>query len=324
MVLVAGKMYRPTDVTVDIATNSVYVVEQFNHRISKWDYTDTNYDFTLDASWGSNSDGTSGVGGPIGDGGSTDNSLYRPTGIIFDVTNGLLYVTDTFHNRVRVLTASTGLFTTSLGTGGFSTSVAEFYHPAGIAIDLDDDIVFIADELNHRVARYINDSTTLLFDKIIDDPSTMSFLSFVRPHGIVFDVTAEEFNIGDSLRSIISVYDTDGGVAGQFGTPGSTIDNVNLFYPGSGTGILTGATGPGTIFADTRNSALKELDEEDIILTTGISAGTGNGQLYYPESANSFTDTANYVLAANTLNNRVEAYSNVANALTFQANFGSP
>ncbi len=325
MPLVAGKMYRPTDVAFDTATNSVFVVEQFNHRISKWDYTDTNYDFTLDASWGSNSDGTSGVGGPIGDGGSSDNSLYRPTGIAFDVTNDLLYVTDTFHNRVRVLTASTGLFTTSLGTGGFSTSVAEFYRPAGIAIDAADAVVFIADELNHRVARYTTNGTTLVFDKIIDDPSTMSFLSFVRPHGIVYDVTADEFNIGDSPRGIISIYDTAANVAGQFGTPGTAPANVNLFYPGSGTGILTGSLGPGTIIADTRNSALKELDEEVIKLTTGISAGTGNGQLYYPESAVSFVDAAtNYVLAANTLNNRVEAYSNVANALTFQANFGSP
>ena len=50
MVLLAGKMYRPTDVTVDIFTNSLFVVEQFNHRISKWDYTPGQYDFILDAS----------------------------------------------------------------------------------------------------------------------------------------------------------------------------------------------------------------------------------------------------------------------------------
>ena len=88
MVLVAEKMYRPTDVAVDVATNSVYVVEQFNHRISKWDYTDMNYDFTLDASWGSNSDGTSGEGAPIGGAvaastrsscGTTSWSVVRPT-----------------------------------------------------------------------------------------------------------------------------------------------------------------------------------------------------------------------------------------------------
>ena len=131
MVLVAGKMYRPTDVTVDIATNSVYVVEQFNHRISKWDYTDNDFDFTLDASWGSNGDGTSGQGGPIGDGGSTDNSLYRPSGIAFDGTR--LVVTDTFHNRLRTLAIADGAFIDSVGQGGRGDN--DFYHPAGIAVN---------------------------------------------------------------------------------------------------------------------------------------------------------------------------------------------
>ena len=65
---------------------------------------------------------------------------------------------------------------------------------------------------------------------------------------------------------------------------------------------------------------------DTIANTTGTTAGTGDGDLYYPESVNSFVDntTFNYVLAANTLNNRVEAFSNAAAVLTFQANFGSP
>lgn len=322
MVLVAGKMYRPTDVAFDTSTNTVFVVEQFNHRISKWDYTDTNYDFTLDASWGSNSDGTSGEGGPIGDGGSTDNSLYRPSGIVFDATNTLLYVTDTFHNRVRVMTPSTGAFTTSLGTGGFDTD--EFYHPAGIAINVGtDDTVVIADELNHRAVKYTANGTTLVSPAVLADPSVTTGLSFVRPHGVVYDETATEFNVGDSLRGLISSYNVSGTFQNQYGTPGSTPDNVNLFYPASGHGLLTGTTV--TVFADTRNNALKTMNNETIALTTGTTAGTGDGNLYWPESASSFVDAAtNYVLAANTYNNRVESYSSTGSALTFQANFGSP
>jgi len=67
------------------------------------------------------------------------------------------------------------------------------------------------------------------------------------------------------------------------------------------------------------------VETAEKIIIAGTTPGTGDGQLYYPESVNSFLDAAtNYVLATNTLNNRVEAYSNTATALTFQANFGSP
>lgn len=332
--LAPGKMYRPSDVASNIAGDTVYVVEQFNHRISKWDYTPGMYSFTLDASWGSNSDGTSGEGAPIGNGGPTDNALYRPTGIAFDSTNSRLYVTDTFHNRVRVINSSTGAFVSSFGTGGFGTS--DFYRPAGIAINgSTGTTLVIADELNIRAVKYDVNGGAPNNPVVLPDPSAtmvLTDLSFVRPHGVVFDVTAVEFNIGDSLRSRISSYNVAGAFQGQYGTPGPTANNVNLFYPGSGEGLLDGTAT--TVFADTRNNALKTMNNETIAITTGTvvsniisgSPGTANGQLYYPESSAAFTDTATYVLAANTLNNRVETFSSAVAVLTAESpfNFGKP
>ncbi len=321
MVLDAGKMYRPTDVAFGGA-GVIFVVEQFNHRVSKWTYTQPSYTFTLDGTWGSNSDGTSGEGGPIGDGGSTDNALYRPSGIAFDTTNNRLYVTDTFHNRVRVINSTDGEFVESFGVGGSDTD--EFYHPAGIAINGSaGTTLIIADELNRRAVKYDVNSGSPNNPLVLTDPSVTTGLSFVRPHSVVYDITATEFNIGDSLRSVISSYNVAGVFQNQYGTPGSTANNVNLFYPGSGEGIL----GIGnTVFADTRNNALKTMNNETIAVTTGTTVGTGDGELYWPESVASFTDTVNYVLAANTYNNRVETYSNVAAVLTSETpfNFGSP
>ena len=315
MVLVAGKMYRPTDVAFDIANNSVFVVEQFNHRISKWDYTDANYDFTLDATWGNNSDGTTGEGAPISS--TTDNALYRPSGIVFDGTR--LYVTDTFHNRVRVVSIADGSFTNSIGAGGFDTD--KFYHPAGIEVNDALDTIVIADELNHRAVKYTTGDppTTPV---VLTDPSVTTGLSFIRPHGVAYDTTNDFFNVTDSLRGRVSRYSSDATTfQDQFGFPGTT--GINLFYPSSGHGTLDGASA--TPFADTRNSALKSIATTTIASLTGTIPGTDDGELYYPESVSTFTDAAtNYVLAANTLNNRVEAYSNVASALTFEANFGSP
>jgi len=323
MVLVAGKMYRPTDVAFDIANDTVYVVEQFNHRISKWNYTAGSFTFTIDSTWGDKNptDGTLGGPGPIIS--TTDSNFYRPTGIVFDVTAtpDLLYVTDTFHNRVRVIDPSgTGSFVTSVGTGGFGDT--DFYRPAGIAIDAADAVVVIADELNHRAVRYTTGGSTLAFSAVLADPSTGGDLSFVRPHGVVYDVTDNSFNIGDSLRSVISSYTVAGAFVNQFGTPGTT--GTDLFFPGSGHGLLTGTLT--TVFGDTRNNILKTMNNEVIANTTGTIAGTGNGELYYPESASAADDVANYVLAANTLNNRVETFSNSGATLAAEApfNFGSP
>ena len=333
MVLAAGKMYRPSDVAFG-GNGIVFVVEQFNHRISKWTYTQPSYTFTLDTTWGDKNptDGTTGTGGPIvagAGGGPSDGNFYRPTGIAFDSTNSRLYVTDTFHDRVRVINSSTGAIVSSFGTSGFGT--AHFYHPAGIALNTSTGTTLVsADELNHGAVKYnVNGGAPDTPVVLVDPSATMVLtdLSFVRPHGVVFDVTAVEFNIGDSLRSRISSYNVAGAFQGQFGTPGPVANNVNLFYPGSGEGLLFGTTN--TAFADTRNNALKTMNNETILVTTGTSAGTGNGNLYYPESVAAFTDTVAsvaYVLAANTLNNRVETYSSAAAVLTPQTpfNFGTP
>ena len=326
MVVTPGITYRPTGVAFRTSSNTVYVLEQFNHRISKWNYTDTNYDFTLDTTWGDKNptDGTLGGPGPIGDGGETDGSLYRPTGIVFDASNGLLYVTDTFHNRVRIVdpTGNGGLgrFVKSIGQGG--SGIDDFYHPAGVAVDGIGEFAIIVDELNHRAIRFGTPGDDLELPEILPDPSTGAFQSFVRPHSIVYDLAADQFNIGDSVRNVITTYTANPvSVDAQFGAPGTT--GTNLFFPGSGYGTLAGnAT---TTFADTRNNILKTQVTSTIANTTGTTPGTGDGQLYHPESVISFVDAAtNYVLAANTLNNRVESYSNTGAALTFQSNFGSP
>jgi hypothetical protein len=311
MVLVAGKMYRPTDIAVNTTTNAAYVVEQFNHRISKWDYTPGSFTFTLDGTWGSNGDGTSGIGAPIGDGGSTDNSLYYPTGIVYDGSR--LVVTDTFHNRIRTLSHQTGEWNDSTGQGG--SGVADFYHPTGIGHSVV--TLVIADEGNHRSVKYIvGDPPTL--PAVLDEPTP---LPYNRPHGVTFESIGSFFNITDTSRGVISRYNSVAAIfIDQNGAPGTT--GTDLFFPASGHGTLTGNSS--NLFADTRNNDIKTINASTLGLTTGTIAGTGNGQLNYPESVNGFLDTANYVLVANTLNNRVEVYSNTTNALSFESSFGSP
>lgn len=315
MVLAPDKMYRPTDIAFDIANDTVYVVEQFNHRVSKWNYTPGAYTFTIDSTWGDKNptDGTTGNPGPIGDGTSSDTSFYRPSGITFDGT--LLYVTDTFHNRVRVITAATGAFTESFGTGG--RGITNFYHPTGIIRD-ENSQLFIADVLNHRVVIY----------EITGSPSNPTILTdatpipFNRPHGAGYSFADGQQFFSDILNGVNTVYDGAGtpAVVTQGGQPGTEIED-DLFYPGGGTGDLNTNV---NYFADTRNNQVKSMNlgTGDIVAQVGIP-GRGNGEFYWPENIVAFNDTAGYMLVADTRNNRVQAF-NQGTPPIFQSSFGSP
>lgn len=391
-------MYRPTAIAFDVTNDCVFVVEQFNNRISKWNYS--GFTFTLDAGqvtsitvtnggagyspgdqvdisaptlniadpvnalavvgtetagvidtitvtnagngydpnnlptvtattggsgailaavvstpWGNNGDGTTGEGAPVTS--LTDNALYHPTGIVYDGTR--LYVTDTLHNRFRLITPGTGVFTHSVGQGG--SGVDEFYHPAGIAVSEGNTHIVIADELNHRAIVY-DVGATPNTGTVMDSPTPVAFN---RPHGVFFDITEDNFDIADSQTGVVSRYSTTGAsFIAQTGTPGTT--GTKLFFPSSGQGLLTVA---GTVFADTRNNTVKTIDGINIFVgeITGNNptvAGTGDGEFYYPESVVSFDDANEYALVANTLNNRVEVFDGNGNVLGFENNFGSP
>jgi len=326
--LEAGKMYRPTDITVDRISNDVYVVEQFNHRVSKWIFTNDTFIFNLFVSWGNNVDGTTGEPGPVSN--DTDNFLDHPTGITFDASNEVLYVTDTLHNRIRVIdptNPNNGAFIASVGQGGKGDG--DFHRPAGIAININTNAqLVVADEFNHRVVVYDTNGGDPIFNAELVDPSTGGGLRFNRPHGVLFDADENTFNITDTYRGIISRYNASTlAFVDQIGSPGTT--GTDLFFPGSGERLLGGTISP--VFADTRNNIIKTINNSTIANTTVDTnppvAGTGNGELYYPESVSAFQKAVtDYVLAANTLNNRIEIYSNTSEDLTNEDpfNFGSP
>jgi len=159
-------------------------------------------------------------------------------------------------------------------------------------------------------------------------------MSFIRPHGVIYDGANDFFSVTDTARGRISKYASDASsFVEQFGTPGTT--GTDLFFPGSGHGSTESNTV--TLFADTRNSLVKRINDNVITNTPGVASttaipGTATGQFYNPESTLVFTDAiTDYLLAANTLNNRVEVFD-AANADTeieipqdpLDGNFGSP
>jgi len=133
----------PRDVASD-GKHSVYVADCYNNIVRKvGKYVET----------------VAGNGrqGFSGDGGKAVNAqLNRPNGIDVDI-NGVLYIADTYNNRIRKVDIN-GIITTVAGSGitgfkgdGGDASHASLKHPRGVSVYKGE--IFIADTDNHCIRK---------------------------------------------------------------------------------------------------------------------------------------------------------------------------
>jgi sugar lactone lactonase YvrE len=142
----AAQINQPWGVAVDGAGN-LYIADSYNYRIRKVTAA-TGLITTVAGS------GTSGFGG---DGGAaTAAQMSAPLHVAVDGA-GNLYITDT--DRIRKVTAATGVITTVAGTGAFGYSgeagpatAAQLRHPGGVAVDGAGNL-YIADTNNDRIRK---------------------------------------------------------------------------------------------------------------------------------------------------------------------------
>jgi trimeric autotransporter adhesin len=136
----------PRGVTVD-ASGNLYIADTYNGRIRKVSKSSgiiTTVAGTKDGAF-------SGDGGP-----ATSARLYAPSGVTLDAL-GNLYIADTYNNRIRMVSESSGIITTVAGTGtynysgdgGLATS-ATLFHPSGVTVDASGNL-YIADFGNSRI-----------------------------------------------------------------------------------------------------------------------------------------------------------------------------
>ena len=144
----AAKMRQLWDVAVDGAGN-LYVADVGNYCV--WKVTAATGVITIFAG-----NGTSGFSGD-GDA-ATAAQLYSPTGLSVDGA-GNVYIADRYNNRIRRVTAATGIITTFAGNGtsgsggddGLATA-AQLREPFEVTLDGSGN-VYIADRNNHRVRK---------------------------------------------------------------------------------------------------------------------------------------------------------------------------
>jgi hypothetical protein len=111
-----------------------------------------------------------GAYGYAGDGGpATSAALNLPEGVAVD-NAGNLYIADSSNNRIREVTASTGIITTVAGngTGGYagdngSAKSAELNNPYGVSVAFSTGNFYIADPGNNRLREVNVQQTSLIF-----------------------------------------------------------------------------------------------------------------------------------------------------------------
>jgi len=144
----AAKLSKPEDVFI-AANGDIYIADTGNHKVRKVSAA-TGIITTVA---GSGPSGSSGDGGP-----ATSARLHSPAGIVV-AANGDMYLSDTANDKIRKVTAATGIITTFAGNGtagylgdGGAATAARLKTPEGVALAANGDL-YIADMGNHAIRK---------------------------------------------------------------------------------------------------------------------------------------------------------------------------
>ena len=145
----AADLQVPEGVAVDSAGN-LYIADSENARIREvFSPTNANTPNQITTIVGSGTFGFNGDGA-VG----TATELTNPFGIFVDPTTGNLWIADFWSDRVRLYTASTGIVTTVVGSGGVGdtglATAASLYYPRNPALDAGGDL-YLVDAQNNRI-----------------------------------------------------------------------------------------------------------------------------------------------------------------------------
>jgi sugar lactone lactonase YvrE len=294
-----SSLSQPSTVAFD-ASGNLYITDLNNNRVRK-----INTEGIIATVVGN------GVAGFSGDGGfATNAAINQGYGVASD-TNGNLFLTDSFNQRIRKVSTN-GIIETVVGNGsvGFSgdggaATNASLRYPQGIAFDNNGNL-FIADSLNNRI-RKIDSSGTIStvagngIQNFSGDGGKATNASLFSPNAIAFDKDGNMFiaDSGNGRIRKINLNGTISTVAGKgptaydippFAGDGGTAVNAQFCEPMS---LATDSAG-NLIIDDYCNSRIRKVSTNGIVSTiagngvfnlnliNGV-AGTNFG-LFYPRS----------------------------------------
>ncbi|MGC1967209.1 MAG: choice-of-anchor D domain-containing protein [Candidatus Acidiferrales bacterium] len=282
---------NPFGVAVD-GTGDVWVADYWNNRIRM--YSAATGIFNSVVGNGSVYDGLA----------ATSGSLYFPRGPALD-SQGNLYITDEGNNRIREVSATTGIISTVAGTnvpcaqptlpcgdGGQATAAA-FYGPHSVNLDPTDTYMNIADSGDNRL-RQVNTDTGIIstiagtgIAGFSGDGGPASAAQINSPRAPNYDSLGNLYFVDTSNHRVRKIDKTTGFISTVVGSGGFASTNQ-----GCQNGGYTGDGGPATMatlqcplglaidandnlyIADYLNSAIREVDAKTQIITTIVGNGT--------------------------------------------------
>jgi len=214
--------------------------------------------------------------------------LAKPTGVAVDAS-GTVFVADATHNRIFGF-APTGEFVIAIGRDG------DLESPAGMAIDADRQLLYVADSRKHQVFCFstTDGAAVRTIGRRGSEPGEFNF-----PTNVSVDKEGRLY-VTDTLNFRIQSFDLEGRPLGAFGTLGDTPGSLNRPK-----GI--GVDDEGHVYvADTSFNNFQIFDREGQLLLYVGSVGSGPGEFYLP--AGLFIDKRNRVYVVDQGNARVQVF----------------
>jgi uncharacterized protein (TIGR03437 family) len=273
---ISAELLCPAGVAVDRSGN-LYIADTCNRAIRKVAAA-TGIIATVA---GNGTPGYSGDGGP-----AIDALLEYPTGVAVD-GSGNLYIADYGNNKIRKVTAATGIITTVAGTGiyGYSgdggpAASAQLSSPSGVAVDGSGNL-YIADTYN-SVIRMVAAATGIITTVAgggsafpgNGGPATSALVRY--PDGVAVDGSGNLY-VGDTsnrLRKVTAATGIITTVAGSGGSPysgdGGPATSAQLSGPYS-----AAVDGSGNVYIeDHGNQVIRKVTAATGIVTTVAGNGT--------------------------------------------------
>lgn len=245
-----GQFKFPTMIAADNNSN-IYVVDQHNHRIQKFD---SEGNFIL--MWGKE--------------GTGQGEFNFPYGIAID-SKGNVLVSDMNNNRIQKF-SSAGEFIVS--TGSYGTSDGELKYPYGIAID-EQDVVYVIDAFNYRIQKFDSD---LKFLAKWGNQDEIGFKLYM-PHEIAISKD-DNIILSDRQNHRISFFTKDGIFIKRMGEYGEGRDSGgNQFSEPHGVAVNE----LGEIFiCDRYNFRIHKFNSAGGFLTQWVTSGVFDDSKHFP------------------------------------------
>jgi DNA-binding beta-propeller fold protein YncE len=270
-----GQFNSPASVSVDNAGNA-YVADYANNNIQKFGPGGT-----FITSWGS-------------------NVLSNPLGVEVNPAGTLVYVADTFHDRV-VEFDSSGNQLNAVGTfGGPASTVGHFNQPYAVTVEPSGNVL-VVDNGNNRLQRF---NSSLGGGAVLPSSGGLVF-----PNDVATDSADNIFVADRGNQRIVKYNSTTSTILAQVGAPGGA--------RGSGDGQFNDPDGVATDPAgnvwvvDNQNFRIQKFTNSLAFSFKTGSMGSCQGQFELPLGIG--TDTAGNVFVADTNNERIQEFGDSGN-----------